>query len=188
MLANSFLSIAVIKIRERQIMSEQIKEHQEEEMENEIPNDTAPVTDAVVDTPVVSKSKFRKKIIAIVGVVTVVVIAIVMAFLGESKFERVKDRCVEIAGEVRGDDDLFVVDTRPSIYEKGGSLELAWPDSTIENKALEAIRYANIELGLYSQMLETTALMGRQLEENSKYIVSWIYHPNTGLQVTYSKK
>lgn len=35
--------------------------------------------------------------------------------------------------------------------------------------------------------METNALMGRQREENDKYRVSWTYHPNRGLEVTYEK-
>ncbi|MBQ9942147.1 MAG: hypothetical protein IJP03_03965 [Christensenellaceae bacterium] len=63
--------------------------------------------------------------------------------------------------------------------------------NTQEN-ALEAIRYANDELGfngsVYSKMMQTNALMGRQTEETAKYRVSWTYHPSDGLEVTYEKK
>ena len=37
-------------------------------------------------------------------------------------------------------------------------------------------------------MMNTSALMGRQVEENDKYKVSWTYHPDDGLTVTYTKK
>ena len=61
-----------------------------------------------------------------------------------------------------------------------------------QEDALKAIQYANEELGfsgsVYSQMLKTSALMGRQSEENSKYKVSWTYHPDEGLEVTYTEK
>ena len=57
---------------------------------------------------------------------------------------------------------------------------------------LKAIKHANTALGfdsgLYNQMLKTNALMGRQTEENDKYKVAWSYHPDDGLEVTYSKK
>lgn len=36
-------------------------------------------------------------------------------------------------------------------------------------------------------MLETSARMGRQREENDKYRVTWTYHPDEGLEVTYEK-
>ena len=61
-----------------------------------------------------------------------------------------------------------------------------------QENALEAIRYANDELGfngsVYSKMMQTNALMGRQTEETAKYRVSWTYHPSDGLEVTYEKK
>lgn len=61
-----------------------------------------------------------------------------------------------------------------------------------QKKVLEAVKYANEELdfpgSVYSDMLETTALMGRQVEENSKCKVSWTYHPDDGLKVTYTEK
>ena len=37
-------------------------------------------------------------------------------------------------------------------------------------------------------MMKTTALMGRQSAETDKYKVSWTYHPDNGLEVTYEKK
>jgi len=50
----------------------------------------------------------------------------------------------------------------------------------------------NTKLGfsdaVYRKMLQTSALMGRQSEENSKYRVSWTYHPDSGLEVMYEKK
>ena len=64
------------------------------------------------------------------------------------------------------------------------------PDA--EEDALEAIQYVNEKLGfngaLYDEMLETNASMGRQSEENNKYKVTWTYHPDEGLEVTYQKK
>ena len=63
--------------------------------------------------------------------------------------------------------------------------------SRTQEKALEAIKYVNKELGfngsLYNRMLETNAIMGRQSEENDKYRVTWTYHPDEGLEVTYEK-
>lgn len=61
-----------------------------------------------------------------------------------------------------------------------------------QEKTLKAIKHANSELGfnnyLYTQVLNTTALMGRQSTETDKYRVSWTYHPDEGLEVTYEKK
>ena len=88
--------------------------------------------------------------------------------------------------------DYFTIDTYPDSYENidDNLIALLLPD--IEKNALEAIRYANEELGfndsVYSKMMKTTALMGRQNEETDKYKVSWTYHPDNGLEVTYEKK
>lgn len=131
-----------------------------------------------------------KKSLAVVGVITVVVIAIAFVFLHKSKFEKVKDECVQIAGQVTGSGDYFTLDTNPYEDMDKDIAALLLP-GTQEN-TLEAIRYANEELGfngsLYSKMINTTVLMGRQSEENDKYKVSWTYNPDHGLEVTYDKK
>ena len=136
--------------------------------------------------------KFAKKKLAILGVIAVVVIAVAFAFLHKSKFEKVRDECLHIAGIVSGSGNYFTIDTYPDTYENidDNMKALLLPD--IQKNALEAIRYANEELGfndsVYSKMMKTTALMGRQNEETDKYKVSWTYHPDNGLEVTYEKK
>lgn len=56
-----------------------------------------------------------------------------------------------------------------------------------------AIKGINSELGIpqsvYQQMLNTTALNGRQTKiyESLGVELSWTYHPDNGLEVTYSK-
>lgn len=56
----------------------------------------------------------------------------------------------------------------------------------------DAIKYVNKELGfdssLYKDMMSTSAIMGRQHEENDKYEVTWSYHPARGLEIEYKKK
>lgn len=139
-----------------------------------------------------AKSKLVRKKFVILGVVVVAVIAVAFAFLHKSKFEQVRNECVQIAGMIVGNGDYFTIDTYPDSYENidDNLKALLLPD--IEKNALEAIRYANEELGfndsVYSKMMKTTALMGRQNEETDKYKVSWTYHPDNGLEVTYEKK
>lgn len=146
----------------------------------------------VTETPAVAKPKTGKKKLAIIAVAAVAIIAIALVIFIPSKFERVKNECVQIAGMVTGSGDYFMLDTYPDVYENMDELmqSLLLPDA--QEDALEAIRYANEELGfngsVYSQMLNTTALMGRQSAENDKYRVSWTYHPDDGLEVTYEKK
>ncbi len=73
-------------------------------------------------------------------------------------------------------------------------LEL-WQQVTFERKqsdSIKGIRFLNerfcFSAAVYRKMMETTALMGRQSEENGKYRVSWSYHPSRGLEVMYEKK
>ena len=111
--------------------------------------------------------------------------------LTPSKFERVENKCIQIAGQAGNGKNYFTLDTYPDSYE--------YMDETVRNlllpgvqeRTLEAIKYANDELGfpgVYDLMLKATALMGRQSEENSKYKVSWSYHTDSGLEVMYQKK
>ena len=132
----------------------------------------------------------HKKTAIILGAVLLVVI-IAAIILTPSKFERVENKCIQIAGQAGNGKNYFTLDTYPDSYE--------YMDETVRNlllpgvqeRTLEAIKYANDELGfpgVYDLMLKTTALMGRQSEENSKYKVSWSYHPDSGLEVMYQKK
>lgn len=143
----------------------------------------------------VSISKIGTKEIGIIGAIilifAIVLISIFTSFEG-NKFKNVKDKCVQIAGGVSGGEDYFTIDTYPDRYKNLDSAVASMLVPDAEKQALEAIKYANKELGfntsLYSKMLQTNALMGRQSEENDKYKVSWTYHPDDGLEVTYEKK
>ena len=145
--------------------------------------------------PATVKSKFTKKKLAILATAVVALIAITIiaiVFLVPSKFESVRSECVQIAGQISGSGDYFRIDTYPDEYANMDAAVVAMLHPTAQSKALEAIKYANEELGfngsVYSRMLDTTALMGRQSVENDKYRVSWTYHPDDGLEVTYEKK
>lgn len=147
--------------------------------------------EVAVEKTAAGKPKSKKKFV-ILGIVVVAVIAVAFALLHESKFEKVRNECVQIAGQVSGGGDHFTIDTYPDTYKNMDPAVAARLLSGTKENALKAIQYANEELGfngsLYSKMLETTALMGRQSEENNKYKVSWTYHPDDGLEVTYEKK
>lgn len=164
-----------------------------------IQEDTLPIDDVLspendTNASATPKTKFTKKKIVICSVMLVAIIAgtVAFAFLYKSEFQRVKDECIQIAGTISSKDDYFTIDTYPDIYEDLDDIakEVILPDA--QEGALEAIKYANEEFNfnssLYSRMLETNALMGRQSEENDKYKVSWSYHPDDGLEVTYEKK
>ena len=138
------------------------------------------------------KPKASKKKLAIIGGIAVIIIAIALIIFIPSKFERVKDGCLDITGIITVSGDYFTIDTYPDIYENMDSATKAFLSPTWQEEALAAIQYANEEFGfsgaVYSRMMETSALMGRQSEENDKYRVSWTYHPDDGLEVTYEKK
>lgn len=163
----------------------------------------SPEMPASAAAPVAGKKSFlnaikawskKKKIIA-GSVAAVVVVGAVVAFalLYKSEFEQVKDECLDIAGIVTGDGKTsFTLDTYPDHYENMDPDVVGLLKASTQEKVLKAIKHANTALGfdsgLYDQMLQTNALMGRQTEENSKYKVAWSYHPDDGLEVTYQKK
>ena len=139
--------------------------------------------------------KRKRNLIILSSVAIVVIIAVVIAILVKqpSHFERVKKEAIQIAGQVsyRGEDN-FTIDTYPYEDLNMSAEVIAMLAPSARRKALEAIEYVNEELGfndaLYDRMIGTSAIMGRQSEENDKYRVFWTYHPNRGLEVTYEKK
>lgn len=148
---------------------------------------------------VATKKKVSKKklgiIIGIVGVVAVIAIVLVIALI-PSEFNKVKKACIEIGGStVTSGNGYFTIETIPDSMSVFGEMDPAQRELMLymyQKDALEAIEYANKELGfpddVYSQMMHTNALMGRQSEETDKYTVSWTFHPDDGLTVTYRKK
>ena len=165
-------------------MSNQFDEKEQNVLEESAPEEkTVPVVGPEAKSVIQNFAKKKTIIICGIIIAVVAIIAIALIILIPSKFERVKNECVQIAGMVTGSGDYFMIDTYP---------EGMYVFSDTQEKALEAIKYANEELGfngsVYSQMMNTTALMGRQSAENDKYKVSWTYHPDDGLEVTYEKK
>ena len=94
---------------------------------------------------------------------------------------------------ITADNSCLMIDTNP--YDKDYN-EMSFVEQQIfpqkEQDSLNGIKFMNTKLGfsdaVYRKMLQTSALMGRQSEENSKYRVSWTYHPDSGLEVMYEKK
>lgn len=133
-----------------------------------------------------------KKILIICAAALVIVGVLLFVFLRKSKFEKVQDEALQIAGMISTGDDYFCLDTFPDSYAKMDEAVVAMLAPMMQENVLEAIRYANGELGfgsdVYDRMMETTALMGSQSAENDKYRVSWTYHPDDGLEVKYEKK
>ena len=96
------------------------------------------------------------------------------------------------AGSVASGNNYFTLETIPDTWDNMDPTVRALMLPSHQEGVLEAVKYANKELGfpgsVYSDMINTSALMGRQVEENDKYKVSWTYHPDDGLTVTYTKK
>lgn len=140
------------------------------------------------------KKKFNKKLLILSGAaLLVVVVLVVVLLLIPSRFEKAKKEALDIAGQISSDGkNSFTIDTYPFEDTNMDSKLIAVLAPDAEKDALKAIKHVNEELGfddsLYDQMMETSALMGRQSESNDKYKVTWTYHPREGLEVTYKKK
>lgn len=144
------------------------------------------------------RKKLSKKLLALIaaGTVVIAVVAVVI-YLQSSVFSRAISAMLQeypYADNSRATDDSYMeIDTNP--YDKDyDELEL-WQQLTFyktQNDSIEGIKFLNKRFGfssaVYKKMMETTALMGRQSEENGKYRVSWSYHPSRGLEVLYEKK
>lgn len=140
------------------------------------------------------KSWSVKKKLMLGGMLLVVIAAVVIivTLVRGSAFDRlVSDMLQEYpyANNARAQDGSYLkIDTNPNDKDTDNFLKI---DLNIQNDSLKGIQLVNKGLGfsdaLYSKMLKTTALMGRQTEENDKYRVSWTYHPGKGLEVMYEK-
>lgn len=142
--------------------------------------------------------KNKKILIAVIIIAAAIVAAIVIVnVVRGSVFDRMTDQILEqypYANNARAADGSYLkLDTNP--YDKGFD-DMSYVEmsaiSSIQSDTLDAIQFVNKELGftdaLYSKMMETSALMGRQTDENDKYRVSWTYHPDSGLEVVYEIK
>lgn len=168
----------------------ELVEEQQTQAEEIVDSAEVPLESEAAENP---KPKRSKKIVLIIAAAAVAIAAILAIILTLPKFERVRQECVQIAGRVTGSGDYFIIDTYPEEDVRAlDSTVVAWLAPTWQKNALKAIQYANEELGfngsVYTQMMNTTALIGRQSAETDKYRVSWTYHPDDGLEVTYEKK
>jgi len=131
--------------------------------------------------------KNKKKSIIILGVVVAVVVIIsIIASAGKAvNFQKLYDEyCTFTWAEVGEDGSYLFIDTNPYDEDDNG---LAYPD------AYYAVENINKALGLPSSLIkemgETTRLDGKQSRtyEDLGLEISWTYHPDDGLEVTYSK-
>ena len=139
------------------------------------------------------KDKFPLKSLLIWEGSFFALVILVVILLTTPHFESVKKDAVRIAGQVQSNNEYsFTIDTYP--YEdtemSPAVITLLAPEA--RDKALKAIQYVNRELGfdsnLYNTMIETNGAMYLQSEENDDYKVTWEYHLDEGLEVTYYEK
>lgn len=128
----------------------------------------------------------KKKKFIILAVIIVIVIAF-FAFRGNKgpDFNSLYSQyCSSIWAEVGSDGSYLRIDTNPYDIDDEGIAYYA---------AATAIENVNKALGLpdslYSDMGQTTWSMGKQTEtfDNIGVTVTWTYHPDKGLEVTYKK-
>lgn len=135
------------------------------------------------------KSKGKKKTILIgIAVVAAIVIG-VLVFIKASgpDFEALYNEYCSADWAEYGENYLSI-DTNPRDIDSDYSY-LFYDDFKEANEAIKSI---TIDLGFsdatYNHMQETCALDGTQVEEQGNVIVSWSYHPDRGLEVTFRKK
>jgi RNA polymerase subunit RPABC4/transcription elongation factor Spt4 len=136
------------------------------------------------NTGVQQTAEKKKKTPLIIGVAVVAVLAIVLLGRGSGpNFEKLYDQyCNSTWAEVASDGSYLYIDTNPYDWEDDG---LAYPE------AYKAIKNVNKALGIpdsvANDMSKTTSRDGKQSETYDKVTVSWKYHPDDGLEVTYKK-
>ena len=133
----------------------------------------------------------KKGIIAIAAIVLIAIIGIVAATpktnnAKEINFEEIYTECgcISTWAEVADDGTYLFIDTNPYDWDDDG---LAYPE------AYNAIEEINKKLGIPSSLMKdigsTNSLDGKQVRtyEEIGIEVKWKYHPDHGLELTYSK-
>ena len=137
----------------------------------------------------VQKTNEKKKktpfIIGIVTAVAIIAIIVVVISGGNSgvNFKKLYDEyCVSTWADVGSDGSYLRIDTNPYDLDDDG---LAYPSAY---RAIEEVNMAlNLPDSLINEMGETTSADGKQSETFDNIIVTWRYHPDKGLEVTYKK-
>lgn len=132
-----------------------------------------------------SHKKLSTKVKAIIGAAAGTVIVLLIVFLAltsDSKLESVYDKyCNPMWASITEDGTTLTIDTNPYDIEDEISFE-----------AISAIEAINKDLGLgdgvFEKMKTTRAMDGMQSVTKKGYIVTWIYHPEKGLEVIYEKE
>lgn len=132
-----------------------------------------------------SNKKLSTKVKAIIGAAAgtvIVLLIVILALTSDSKLESVYDKyCNPMWASITEDGTALTIDSNPYDIEDEISFE-----------AISAIKKINEELGLgdgvFEKMKTTRAMDGMQSVTKKGYIVTWIYHPEKGLEVVYEKE
>lgn len=132
--------------------------------------------------------KSKKKLFIILGsaaAALIIIVAILLAVvLGSGpNFKKIyQEYCSPTWASVGADGSYLSIDTNPRNKDNTGIAYQA---------AANAVKKVNEVLGLpdslYEEMGSTRALDGRQSQTFGNITVSWSYHPDKGLEVTYRK-
>lgn len=139
----------------------------------------------------------RKRFVIIGGIIAAIVIAAAVfacAVLGNGKktanFRKMfPDLLSTSYAKIDADGSYLKIDTNPDNID---SDDFGISEYLISSNAIDAIERVNAELGFSHALLErmrnTTALQGVQSDSNERYMVTWSYHPDNGLEVIYEVK
>ena len=139
----------------------------------------------VAARPVKAKKKKTLAIIVAVLVLVAIVVGVVAANAkpkGPDLQALYDEYCSSPWAKVANDGSYLAIDTNPSDTESGKYTYLLDADQAIEdiNKAL------GFKESLLEEMNHTNFLMGVRTETDNGVKVTWRFHPDKGLEVTYS--
>lgn len=138
-----------------------------------------------------AKAKKKKTLAIIVAILALVAIVVGAVAVNASNakpkapdFQALYDEyCSEPWAKVANDGSYLAIDTNHSDREADSSIYILEADQAIKdiNKAL------GFDESLHERMERTNAPAGMQSETGNDVRVSWNYHPDHGLEVTYSR-
>ena len=144
----------------------------------------APVNTAASQPVKAKKKKTLAIIVAVLALVAIVVgVVVVNAKPKGPDFQALYDEyCSSPWAKVASDGSYLAIDTNPSDRKADSNIYILEADQAIKdiNKAL------GFDESLHERMGRTNAMAGMQSEAGNGVRVSWDYHPNNGLEVTYS--
>ena len=145
----------------------------------------APVNAAAAQPAKTKKKKTLAIAVAVLALVAIVVgVVAVNAKPKGPDFQALYDEyCSEPWAKVANDGSYLAIDTNPSDRKADSNIYILEADQAIKdiNKAL------GFDESLHERMGRTNAIAGMQSETGNGVRVSWNYHPDHGLEVTYSR-